>query len=79
MIQLAEVFPDEKVVVSLIRHLTWTHFIALIPLRDPLARDFCAEMSRIERCSSGGCTRRWRELARASRSRGSSRYDRNAC
>jgi predicted nuclease of restriction endonuclease-like (RecB) superfamily len=51
MIQFAEVFPDEKVVVSLIRHLTWTHFIALIPLKDPLARDFYAEMTRIERWS----------------------------
>jgi predicted nuclease of restriction endonuclease-like (RecB) superfamily len=51
MIQFSEVFSDEKVVVSLIRHLTWTHFIALIPLKDPLARDFYAEMSRIERWS----------------------------
>jgi predicted nuclease of restriction endonuclease-like (RecB) superfamily len=51
MIQFAEVFPDQKVVVSLIRHLTWTHFIALIPLKDPLARDFYAEMTRIERWS----------------------------
>jgi len=32
MIQFAEVFPDREIVVSLIRQLTWTHFIALIPL-----------------------------------------------
>lgn len=51
MIQFAEVFPDQRVVVSLIRHLTWTHFIALIPIRDPLKRDFYAEMARIERWS----------------------------
>jgi predicted nuclease of restriction endonuclease-like (RecB) superfamily len=49
MIQFAEVFPDEKIVVSLIRQLTWTHFIALIPLKDPLAREFYAQMCRIER------------------------------
>lgn len=49
MVQFAEVFPDEKIVVSLIRQLTWTHFIALIPLRDKLKRDFYAEMCRIER------------------------------
>lgn len=51
MLQFAEVFPDEEIVVSLIRQLTWTHFIALIPLKDPLQRDFYAEMSRIERWS----------------------------
>ncbi len=36
MVQFAEVFPDPEIVVSLIRQLSWTHFIALIPLRDPL-------------------------------------------
>ena len=49
MIQFAEVFPDEQIVVSLIRQLSWTHFIALIPLKDPLKRDFYAEMCRIEK------------------------------
>lgn len=51
MVQFAEVFPDREIVVSLIRELTWTHFIALIPLKDPLERDFYAEMCRIERWS----------------------------
>jgi predicted nuclease of restriction endonuclease-like (RecB) superfamily len=51
MIQFAEVFPDEAIVVSLIRQLTWTHFIALIPLKQPLERDFYAEMCRVERWS----------------------------
>jgi len=49
MIQFAEIFPDEQIVVSLIRQLSWTHFIALIPLKDPLKRDFYAEMCRIEK------------------------------
>src|SRR3989338_2509337 len=49
MIQFFEVFSDEKIVVSLIRQLTWTRFIALIPLEDPLQRDFYAEMCRLER------------------------------
>ncbi|MBI5345707.1 MAG: DUF1016 domain-containing protein [Chlamydiae bacterium] len=48
MIQFAEQFPDEQIVVSLIRQLSWTHFIALIPLKDSLKRDFYAEMCRIE-------------------------------
>ncbi len=51
MIQFAEVFPDRQIVVSLIRQLTWTHFIALIPLKDSLQRDFYAEMCRLERWS----------------------------
>jgi predicted nuclease of restriction endonuclease-like (RecB) superfamily len=51
MIQFTEVFPDEEIVVSLIRQLSWTHFIALIPLKDDLQRDFYAEMCRVERWS----------------------------
>ena len=39
MIQFAEVFPDEEIVASLIRQLRWTHFIALLPLKNPLQRD----------------------------------------
>lgn len=49
MMQFAEVFPDEQIVVSLIRQLSWTHFIALIPLKETTKRDFYAEMCRIER------------------------------
>lgn len=51
MVQLVEVFPDREIVVSLIRQLSWTHFIALIPLRDQLQREFYAEMCRVERWS----------------------------
>lgn len=49
MMQFAEVFPDEQIVVSLIRQLSWTHFIALIPLKEATKRDFYVEMCRIER------------------------------
>ncbi|MBS0272645.1 MAG: DUF1016 family protein [Proteobacteria bacterium] len=48
MIQFSEVFPDEQIVVSLIRQLSWSHFVALIPLKKDLQRDFYAEMCRIE-------------------------------
>jgi len=51
MIQFAEVFPDEEIVVSLIRHLSWTHFIALIPLREPVQREFYAAICSVERWS----------------------------
>lgn len=51
MMQFAEVFPERAIVVSLIRQLSWTHFIALIPLEKPLQRDFYAEMCRLENWS----------------------------
>ncbi|MGA2228971.1 MAG: PDDEXK nuclease domain-containing protein [Syntrophobacteraceae bacterium] len=51
MVQFAEVFADEQIVVSLIRHLSWTHFVALLPLKEPLQREFYTEMCRIERWS----------------------------
>ena len=49
MLQFAEVFPDQKIVVSLLRQLGWTHFLRIIPIDDPLKRDFYAEMCRIEK------------------------------
>jgi predicted nuclease of restriction endonuclease-like (RecB) superfamily len=51
IVQFAEIFPEREIVVSLVRQLTWTHFIALIPLKDPLQREFYAEMCRVERWS----------------------------
>ena len=36
MMQFAEVFPEEEIVVSLIRQLSWTHFIALLPIKNSL-------------------------------------------
>jgi predicted nuclease of restriction endonuclease-like (RecB) superfamily len=40
-----------EIVVSLTRQLSWTHFVALIPMKDPLQREFYAEMCRVERWS----------------------------
>ncbi len=51
MVKFAEAFPDEEIVAALRRQLGWTHFKALIPIRDPLRRDFYAEMCRVERWS----------------------------
>lgn len=48
MMQFAQIFNDEQIVVSLIRQLTWTHFIALIPIKDELQREFYTQMCRIE-------------------------------
>lgn len=49
MIQFAQIYTDEQIVVSLIRQLSWTHFIALIPIKDSLKRDFYALMCQTER------------------------------
>jgi len=50
MIQFSEVFPEE-IVVTLLRQLSWSHFLVLVPLKDPLQREFYAEMCRVERWS----------------------------
>ena len=51
MVQFAATFPDERILVSLIRELSWTHFIALMPLKDPLQRDYYAQMASTQRWS----------------------------
>ena len=51
MVQFSEVFPKKQIVVTLSRELSWSHFLALIPIKDELQRNFYAEMSRLERWS----------------------------
>ncbi|NNN05430.1 MAG: DUF1016 domain-containing protein [Elusimicrobia bacterium] len=51
MIQFATVFSDRRIVATLWRQLGWSHFREIIPLEDPLKRDFYAEMCRVERWS----------------------------
>jgi predicted nuclease of restriction endonuclease-like (RecB) superfamily len=51
MIQFAQSFPDGAIVAALSRELSWSHFVELIPIDDPLKRDFYAEMCRAERWS----------------------------
>lgn len=48
MIQFAESFPDEEIVATLWRQLSWSHFRELLPLNQPFQRDFYAAMCRIE-------------------------------
>ena len=40
MIQFAQVFPDEQIVVTLSRQLSWSHFCALLPVRTPQERAY---------------------------------------
>ena len=52
MIKFSEVFPDSEIVHSLSTQLSWTHFRQIIPLNDPLKRDFYAEICRLEKWST---------------------------
>jgi predicted nuclease of restriction endonuclease-like (RecB) superfamily len=45
MIQFAEKYPDIENVVTLSRHLSWSHFLALIPLKEQEARDFYGKLA----------------------------------
>lgn len=48
MVQFAIVFPDESIVVTLSRQLSWSHFVRLLPLKDSLQRDYYAQISSLE-------------------------------
>jgi len=51
MVRFVEAWPDEELVSGLAKHLGWSHFKEILYLSDPLARQFYAEMSRMERWS----------------------------
>jgi predicted nuclease of restriction endonuclease-like (RecB) superfamily len=51
MMQFAEVFPEQDIVATLWRQLSWSHFKQLITMSNPLQREFYAQMCRIERWS----------------------------
>ncbi len=51
MIQFAELFPEEQIVVSLIRQLGWTHIIAVLPIQDVVKREFYIQMCIHEKWS----------------------------
>lgn len=51
MMQFAAAFPEEKIVVSLIQQLSWSHIKILIPIEDKLKREFYIEMCKLEKWS----------------------------
>ena len=51
MMQFAELFPISSIVVSLIRQLSWTHFLRILPIKDSTARAFYAQMAVEQRWS----------------------------
>jgi hypothetical protein len=48
MMKFVESFPDEEIVATLSQQLSWSHFRELLPLDQPLQREFYAEMCRME-------------------------------
>jgi len=51
MIRFADAFPDIQIVSTLSRQLSWSHFKEIIYLKQPLQKEFYAEMCRVERWS----------------------------
>ncbi|MEL6348381.1 MAG: PDDEXK nuclease domain-containing protein [Myxococcota bacterium] len=51
MVQFAQAFPSRQKVSTLSTQLSWSHFLHLLLVKDPLAQDFYAEMCRAERWS----------------------------
>ncbi len=48
-IQFCQRFPDKDIVSTLSTQLGWSRVVELLPIKEPLAREFYAEMCRIER------------------------------
>ncbi len=45
MMQFAQEMPDEQIVSQLATQLSWSHFVEVLPLKEPLAREFYLTMS----------------------------------
>ncbi len=46
MVQFAVAFPDTEKFASLMRHLSWSHFVNLLPLKTEPARQFYANRAK---------------------------------
>lgn len=51
MVKFAATFPEEPIVATLSRQLSWSHFVLLLALKEPLQRDYYAQMAGTERWS----------------------------
>lgn len=49
MLQFAQSFPDFQIVAPLARQLSWSHFVEVLPIKDPLAREFYVTLAASER------------------------------
>ena len=48
MVNFAQAFPDGRILATLSQQLSWSHFKEILPLEDPLQREFYAAMCRTE-------------------------------
>ncbi len=51
MMKFASVFPDIQIVAPLVRQLSWSHFLQVIPIEDELKRQFYLTMAADQRWS----------------------------
>ena len=51
MMQFAQEFPDEQIVASVMRQLSWTHILQVLSLKDNLQREFYLTLAASERWS----------------------------
>lgn len=51
MMQFAQEFPDEQIVATVSRQLSWSHFVEVIPLKDELQREFYLTLASSEKWS----------------------------
>ncbi|MBI3372800.1 MAG: hypothetical protein HY017_13725 [Betaproteobacteria bacterium] len=63
MIRFAAVFPNREILSTLLRQLSCSHFLAIIYIKDPLQRGFCAELCRIARWSTRALRRLTQQAA----------------
>ena len=45
MMQFTEEFPNLEIVTPLVTHLSWTHFLIVLPIKDAIAREFYLTMA----------------------------------
>jgi predicted nuclease of restriction endonuclease-like (RecB) superfamily len=62
MVRFSQSFPDDAIVSTLSRQLTWSHLKELIYVDDPIKRDFYVELCRLENWSVRQMRERLRSL-----------------
>jgi predicted nuclease of restriction endonuclease-like (RecB) superfamily len=51
MLKFSRLFPNREIVSTLSKQLSWSHFVMICAIDEPLKRDFYTEMCRIQRWS----------------------------
>ena len=53
MMQFARMFPDIRIVTPLATQLSWSHFLLIMTIKEPLAREFYLTMAAMEKWTNG--------------------------